>query len=68
MSIEVAFVQFPNLQTERIILRAMQPSDASALFIIKSDRAVMDFYGDEPHHSPAETVALIEDVNRSFVQ
>jgi ribosomal-protein-alanine N-acetyltransferase len=35
---------FPRLETKRLALRAMQPSDAEALFRILSDEEVMRYY------------------------
>ena len=59
MSIDAAFTHFPSLTTNRLHLRQIQPTDAEAFFAIKSDREVMDFYGDEPHQSLEDTHALI---------
>ncbi len=45
MSIEVAFTHFPSLTTNRLHLRQLQLTDAEALFAIRSDREVMEPYG-----------------------
>ena len=66
MSIDTAFTHFPSLTTERLHLRQIQPSDAEAFFVIKSDREVMDFYGDEIHQSPEETHTLIQQIQDSY--
>ena len=66
MSIDAAFTHFPSLTTHRLHLRQIQPTDAEALFAIKSDREVMDFYGDEPHQSLEETHALIHHLQESY--
>ncbi|HLX39399.1 MAG TPA: hypothetical protein VKR42_02665 [Ktedonobacteraceae bacterium] len=42
MSIDAAFTHFPSLTTNRLYLRQIQPTDAEALFAIRSDRAVTD--------------------------
>lgn len=60
MSIEAAFTHFPTLTTDRLHLRQIVPTDAEALFEIRSDREVMDFYGEEAHQSLEETSALIQ--------
>lgn len=59
MSIDDAFTYFPSLTTERLHLRHIGLDDAEAFFAIKSDREVMDFYGDETHKTIEETRALI---------
>jgi [ribosomal protein S5]-alanine N-acetyltransferase len=45
MSIDAAFTHFPSLTTNRLHLRQIQPTDAEALFAIKSDQKVTEFYG-----------------------
>ncbi len=66
MSIESAFTHFPSLTTERLHLRQIRPTDAEAFFAIKSDREVMDFYGDETHKTLDETHALIRQLQDSY--
>jgi [ribosomal protein S5]-alanine N-acetyltransferase len=46
MSIDNVFQNFPQLETERLILRRMQTSDAEALFRILSDEEVTRHYDD----------------------
>jgi [ribosomal protein S5]-alanine N-acetyltransferase len=60
MSIDAAFTNFPSLTTNRLHLRQIRPTDAEALFVIRSDREVMEFYGQEPQQSLEETHALIQ--------
>ena len=66
MSIDAAFTHFPSLTTERLHLRQIQSTDAEAFFAIKSDREVMDFYGDEPHQSLEDTRTLIQQLQDSY--
>ena len=66
MSLDNAFAHFPSLTTERLHLRQIQPNDANAFFAIKSDREVMDFYGDEIHQTPEETRTLIQQLQDSY--
>ena len=66
MSLDTAFAHFPSLTTERLQLRQIQPADAKAFFAIKSDREVMDFYGDEIHQSLEETYTLIQQLHDSY--
>jgi len=66
MSLDAAFTNFPSLTTNRLHLRQIQPTDAEALFAIRSDRAVMDFYGEEPHQSLEDTHALIQQIQDAY--
>ncbi len=66
MSLDVAFTHFPSLTTDRLHLRQIQPTDAEALFATRSDREVMDFYGEEPHQSLEDTHALIQQLQDSY--
>ncbi len=66
MSLDAAFTNFPSLTTNRLHLRQIQPTDAEALFAIRSDWAVMDFYGEEPHQSLEDTHALIQQIQDAY--
>ena len=55
MAIDDAFVHFPELTTERLNLRQVQPQDAEDLFAIKSDLGVTSHYSQEPHQSLDDT-------------
>jgi ribosomal-protein-alanine N-acetyltransferase len=66
MSLETAFTHFPSLTTEHLQLRQILPSDVEAFFAIKSDREIMDFYGDETHKTLHETHALIQQLQDSY--
>jgi ribosomal-protein-alanine N-acetyltransferase len=59
MTIDTIFTSFPRLETERLILRQIQLSDAEAVFATFSDEAVMEFYGEMPHRSLEDSRALI---------
>ncbi|HEY7356044.1 MAG TPA: GNAT family N-acetyltransferase, partial [Ktedonobacterales bacterium] len=59
MTIETIFTNFPRLETEHLILRQIQLSDAAAVFATFSDEAVMEFYGEIPHRSVEESRDLI---------
>ncbi len=66
MSMDEVFTHFPSLTTDRLHLRQIQQADAEAFFAIKSDREVMDFYGDETHKSLEDTHALIQQLQDSY--
>jgi ribosomal-protein-alanine N-acetyltransferase len=54
------FARFPMLETPRLILRQIVPSDADALFATFSDPAVMKYYGDPAHQSIEDSRDLIQ--------
>jgi ribosomal-protein-alanine N-acetyltransferase len=68
MSIDAAFTHFPQLTTERLLLRQIQPADAEALFAILSDEEAMRFYGHSPHQSLDETHELIRQIQRRYAR
>jgi Acetyltransferases, including N-acetylases of ribosomal proteins len=51
---------FPNLETERLLLREMVPSDAPDVFAIYGDRVAMRWFGSDPLASLEEAQKLIE--------
>jgi [ribosomal protein S5]-alanine N-acetyltransferase len=68
MTLDAAFARFPILTTERLRLRQLQPTDAEALFAIKSNLEVTRHYGQEPHQSLADSVAWIERLHASYAR
>ena len=63
-----AFSSFPVLSTSRFHLRQIQPSDAEAVFQIKSDPEVTHCYGREAHRSLQETQAWIQRIQDTYAQ
>lgn len=55
MQLYCNFTPFPVLTTERLRLRRMQPSDAAALFILRSDERAMQ-YVDRPRAKSMDDV------------
>lgn len=68
MTIEQAFTTFPSLTTQHLHLREVQPSDAEALFAIKSDPEVTARYAQEPHRSLEDTHRWIQRLQDSYQQ
>jgi [ribosomal protein S5]-alanine N-acetyltransferase len=67
MSIEDVFTHFPQLETERLILRQIHAGDVDALFTILSDPKVMEF-GDKLHHSREESEAFFQKLQEWYKQ
>lgn len=66
MTIDAAFTHFPSLITNRLNLRQIQPTDAEAIFAIKSDLEVTRHYGQEPHRSLDNTLAWMQRLQASY--
>ncbi|MGA0556644.1 GNAT family N-acetyltransferase [Larkinella sp. VNQ87] len=57
----VDFTPFPTLQTKRLILREMTLSDQEALYVLRSNAAIMRFIPRPPAQTVTDAAALIED-------
>jgi len=57
---EISFDPFPTLETPRLVLREIVPSDVDVIFRNQSDPAVIRYIGRAPHASIAESQALLE--------
>jgi ribosomal-protein-alanine N-acetyltransferase len=55
MTLGQAFVDFPDLKTDRLYLRQMRSNDADALFGIKSNPEVTRQHGQGPHQTIEQT-------------
>lgn len=66
MPVEAIFDKFPEMETERLILRQIHPSDAEAVFAILSDGSVTEFYDDDPFPSVSGSLDQIEVWERIF--
>jgi [ribosomal protein S5]-alanine N-acetyltransferase len=45
LDLDGVFEQFPSLETERLVLRAVRPSDVTAVYALFSDPIVTRYYG-----------------------
>ncbi|ARU60711.1 hypothetical protein CBW65_06135 [Tumebacillus avium] len=57
---------FPRLETERLVLRQVVPSDAEDLFVYLSDFEVMKYYGTEPFENIERVDQAIEKYDTMF--
>lgn len=57
------FSPFPELQTERLVLRRIRNSDAPAILSMRSDEQVMQYIDKEPMKDITEALALIQLIN-----
>lgn len=63
--LELNFLPFPEIKTDRLLLRKMQHEDAAALLFLRSDETVMQFIGRDKTKSVEEAAAFIQKINAS---
>ncbi len=66
--LSIHFPHFPTLQTPRLLLREVTPSDAPAIFKMRSDERVMRHLGRPMQKEVSEAVTLIEAYRKNFDQ
>ena len=66
--LELNFSPFPVLSTQRLLLRAMAPSDAKALFVLRSDPRVMQHIGRPIAKTLDDVEALMHTMQDSFLK
>jgi ribosomal-protein-alanine N-acetyltransferase len=59
--------QFPELETERLLLREITLADAPDIFATYSDPEVMRYWGSPPHASIEESCLMIQGIAGSFM-
>jgi ribosomal-protein-alanine N-acetyltransferase len=64
----VNFSPFPELKTERVLLRRMQKEDAAALFLLRTNEKVLRYLGKEPQGSVSEAEEMIKQFNNFLVK
>lgn len=62
---ELNFTPFPELKTERLLLRKLTGNDANEIFFLRSDENVLRFLGREPAESIAEAGEFISKINKN---
>lgn len=64
--LELNFTPFPQLRTKRLLLRAIEPWDAQAMFALRSDPRVMEHIGRPLAQSLADAEKLMADMRSNF--
>ena len=60
------FYPFPELKTERLLLRRMQATDAPELFFLRSDPTVMRYIDREPAKAIKDAADFIDKINQEI--
>jgi ribosomal-protein-alanine N-acetyltransferase len=64
--LELDFFPFPVLRTKRLLLRAIVPADAQALFVLRSDPRVMQHIGRPLAKTVEDAETLLESMRSTF--
>ena len=62
------FTPFPELETERLLLRKLAMQDAAEIFFLRSDPAVLQHLGREPAASIKEAVDFIKSIEEFLME
>ena len=62
------FTPFPELRTERLLLRKLDRSDAKELFFLRSDENVLRYLGKEPAKTVADVERFIDSITKAVEQ
>ncbi|OFZ07297.1 MAG: GNAT family N-acetyltransferase [Bacteroidetes bacterium RIFCSPHIGHO2_02_FULL_44_7] len=57
-----------HLETERLLLRELQPEDREGLFLLDSNPKVHEFLGNQPIHTREEADAIIALVRKQYAE
>ena len=63
--LELNFTPFPEIKTERLLLRKLSSSDANEIFFLRSNEDVLRFLGKEPAKSVSEAEEFIGKINKN---
>lgn len=64
--LELRFTPFPELRTERLLLRKLTANDTNEIFFLRSNEDVLRFLGKEPAKSVDEAEEFIGKINKSI--
>lgn len=59
------FTPFPELKTERLLLRKLEVTDAKEMFFLRSNENVLRYIGREPAKTIAEAEEFINKINKA---
>lgn len=63
--LELNFTPFPELKTERLLLRRLQKTDANEMFFLRSNEDVLRYLGKEPASSVKEAEEFIVKIDKA---
>jgi len=63
--LELNFTPFPELRTQRLLLRKLESTDANEMFFLRSNERVLQYLGREPAKTIAEVEEFIRKINKA---
>ena len=63
--LQLNFTPFPELKTERLLLRKLEKTDANEIFFLRSNEDVLRYLGKEPTATIKEAEEFIDKINKS---
>lgn len=57
-----------TIETERLILREILPSDVEGMFLLDSNPNVHSYLGNNPVHSIQQSIAYIENLKTEYIK
>lgn len=64
--LQLSFSPFPEIKTQRLLLRRLNEGDAAAMLFLRSDEAVMHYICREKMKTTEEAVAFIRKINTAI--
>jgi len=64
--LQLNFTPFPDLLTERLLLRKTTISDADDIFFLRSDKSILKYLGKSPAKTVDEAIDFIKMINQSI--
>jgi [ribosomal protein S5]-alanine N-acetyltransferase len=64
--LNISFAEFPNLSTDRLLLRQIDPQDADAIFALRTNEEVMRYIHRPRPASLVDVLELIQQIHNNF--
>ena len=64
--LQLNFTPFPELKTERLLLRRLEKTDANEIFFLRSNEDVLRYLGREPTNTISEAEEFINRINKGI--
>lgn len=64
--LQYSFTPFPELTTQRLLLRKLRTDDKNEMLFLRSDQEVLRYLGKKPMKTTDEAVGFIEKINSSI--
>lgn len=66
--LQLNFTPFPELRTDRLLLRKLGATDVNEIFVLRSNEDVLRYLGKEPIKTTKEAMEFIDSVNKNIAE